>query len=127
MPNPVLGEDCLAVYHDKLSDVVRGLHLHEPASVMKAVGLCEYPDLIPGTRELRGLQHRLKGRGACRHVHRKLSMDEYSIFATPTPPRSPREANSATGQAWCSHGLSSFPRSSPRMASSQAWRNIPAK
>src|SRR5258706_15381827 len=81
MAHSKLCEDFLAVYHEMLGHPVRGLDLHETASVMEAVELSAYPDLIPGNRELVGLQHRRKGRGACRLVHRKLSMDKYSISA----------------------------------------------
>src|SRR5258708_35138682 len=46
-----------------LGHVVRGLDLHETASVMEAVEFRPYPDLIAGNRELVGLRDKPKGWG----------------------------------------------------------------
>src|SRR5258706_8194032 len=127
MAHSKLCEDFLAVYHEMLGHPVRGLDLHETASVMEAVELSAYPDLIPGDGELVGLQHRRKGPGACRLVHRKLSMDKYSIFATPAPPRSPRDAMSATLRAWCRPFPPPSRRALSLAESSRAWRSRLAK
>src|SRR5258707_9653673 len=65
MPDPELGKHFQPIHHDMLGHVVRGLDLHETASVMEAVEFRPYPDLIAGNRELVGdrLQTWLGGLG----------------------------------------------------------------